>query len=91
MMCDSTNAMRDGVSPSENEVSESLTKIIENAKGRVAITTFSSNVGRIRSIALAAERAGREVLLLGSSMKRVTDVAQDIGIMEGISPLHCRR
>ena len=86
MMCDSTNAMRDGVSPSENEVSESLTKIIENAKGRVAITTFSSNVGRIRSIALAAERAGREVLLLGSSMKRVTDVAQDIGIMEGIRP-----
>ena len=86
MMCDSTNAMRDGVSPSENEVSESLTKIIENAKGRVAITTFSSNVGRIRSIAVAAERAGREVLLLGSSMKRVTDVAQDIGIMEGIRP-----
>lgn len=86
MMCDSTNAMRDGVSPSESEVSESLTKIIENAKGRVAITTFSSNVGRIRSIALAAERAGREVLLLGSSMKRVTDVAQDIGIMEGIRP-----
>lgn len=86
MMCDSTNAMRDGVSPSESEVSESLTKIIENAKGRVAITTFSSNVGRIRSIALAAERAGREVLLLGSSMKRVTDVAHDIGIMEGIRP-----
>ena len=86
MMCDSTNAMRDGVSPSENEVSESLTKIIENAKGRVAITTFSSNVGRIRSIALAAERAGREVLLLGSSMKRVTDVAQDIGIREGSRP-----
>jgi ribonuclease J len=86
MMCDSTNAMRDGVSPSEREVSESLTKIIENAKGRVAITTFSSNVGRIRSIAQAAERAGREVLLLGSSMKRVTDVAHDIGIMEGIRP-----
>jgi ribonuclease J len=86
MFCDSTNAMRDGVSPSEEEVSAGLQKIIEAAEGRVAITTFSSNVGRIRSIAQAAEAAGREVLLLGSSLKRVTNVAQDIGIMEGIKP-----
>ena len=86
LICDSTNAVRDGISPSEREVSESLTKIIEAAEGRVGITTFSSNVGRIRSIAQAAEAAGREVLLLGSSMKRVTDVARDIGLMEGIKP-----
>lgn len=86
LMCDSTNAMRDGVSPSEEEVSEGLQKIIENAEGRVAITTFSSNVGRIRSIAQAAQAAGREVLLLGSSMKRVVNVARDIGLMEGIQP-----
>ncbi|ANK72057.1 MULTISPECIES: ribonuclease J [Ensifer] len=86
LVCDSTNAMRDGVSPSEQEVSESLTKIIANAEGRVAITTFSSNVGRIRSIAEAAEEAGRDVLLLGSSMKRVVAVATDLGLMEGIKP-----
>ncbi|KRD56400.1 MULTISPECIES: ribonuclease J [Ensifer] len=86
LICDSTNAMRDGVSPSEQEVSESLTKIIANAEGRVAITTFSSNVGRIRSIAEAAEEAGRDVLLLGSSMKRVVAVAADLGLMEGIKP-----
>ena len=86
MMCDSTNALRDGVSPSEEQVSEGLRQIIENAEGRVAITTFSSNVGRIRSIAQAAERAGREVLLLGSSLKRVVNVSQDLGIMEGIKP-----
>ncbi|THV25557.1 ribonuclease J [Peteryoungia ipomoeae] len=86
LLCDSTNAVRDGVSPSEEEVSEGLRKIIEAAEGRVAITTFSSNVGRIRSIALAAEAAGREVLLLGSSLKRVTAVADDIGIMQGIKP-----
>ncbi|WP_411196166.1 ribonuclease J, partial [Rhizobium sp.] len=84
LMCDSTNALRDGVSPSEKDVSESLRKIIENAEGRVAITTFSSNVGRIRTVAEAAEAAGREVLLLGSSLKRVVNVAQDIGLMEGV-------
>ncbi|WP_457582880.1 ribonuclease J [Ensifer canadensis] len=86
LVCDSTNALRDGVSPSEQEVSASLTQIISNAEGRVAITTFSSNVGRIRSIAEAAEEAGREVLLLGSSMKRVVSVARDLGLMEGIKP-----
>ncbi|MBO3759840.1 ribonuclease J [Ciceribacter sp. L1K22] len=86
LMCDSTNAMRDGISPSEKEVSAGLRKIIESAEGRVAITTFSSNVGRIRSIAQAAEAAGREVLLLGSSLKRVVAVADDLGLMEGLKP-----
>ncbi|MET3601965.1 ribonuclease J [Martelella mangrovi] len=86
LMCDSTNALRDGVSPSEQEVSESLRKVIENAEGRVALTSFSSNIGRIRSIAKAAEEAGREVLLLGSSLKRAVQVARDIGLMEGVKP-----
>ncbi|RWX78828.1 ribonuclease J [Neorhizobium lilium] len=86
LMCDSTNALREGVSPSEEEVSEGLRKVIEAAEGRVAVTTFSSNVGRIRSIAEAAQAAGREVLLLGSSLKRVVAVARDLGIMEGLKP-----
>jgi ribonuclease J len=86
LMCDSTNAMRDGVSPSEKDVSASLRNIIENAEGRVAITTFSSNVGRIRTVAEAAEAAGREILLLGSSLKRVANVARDVGLMEGVKP-----
>ena len=86
LMCDSTNAMRDGVSPSEEEVGESLERIIAEAKGRVAVTTFSSNVGRIRSVARAAREAGREVLLLGSSIRRVVDVATEVGLMEGVGP-----
>ncbi|WP_180897363.1 ribonuclease J [Martelella soudanensis] len=86
LMCDSTNAMRDGVSPSEEEVSASLRKVIENAEGRVALTTFSSNIGRIRSIAKAADEAGRQVLLLGSSLKRAVAVARDLGMMEGVKP-----
>ncbi|MDM9629419.1 ribonuclease J [Rhizobium sp. S152] len=86
LMCDSTNALRDGVSPSEKDVSASLRKIIENAEGRVAVTTFSSNVGRIRTVAEAAEAAGREVLLLGSSLKRVVNVSRDLGLLDGIKP-----
>jgi len=86
LICDSTNALRDGVSPSEQEVADGLKEIILAAEGRVAVTSFSSNVGRIRSIAEAARDAGRQVLLLGSSIKRVVAVATDLGYMEGLPP-----
>ncbi|PYE86319.1 ribonuclease J [Phyllobacterium leguminum] len=86
LVCDSTNAMREGDSPSERQVGESLRELIENARGRVAITSFASNVGRIRSIAEAARDAGRQVLVLGRSMKRAIEVASELGYMDGLPP-----
>ncbi|WP_157015323.1 ribonuclease J [Mesorhizobium xinjiangense] len=84
LVCDSTNAMRDGISPSEEEVGESLKQIIEKAPGRVAVTSFSSNIGRVRSIAEAARDAGRQVMVLGRSLKRCIDVASDLGYLDGL-------
>ena len=86
LVCDSTNAMREGVSPSEQAVGAGLRGVIEKAPGRVAITTFSSNIGRVRSIAEAARDAGRQVLVLGRSLKRMISVAGELGYMEGIPP-----
>ena len=86
LICDSTNAMREGESPSEQAVGVGLRGVIEKAPGRVAVTTFSSNVGRIRSIAEAARDCGRQVLVLGRSLKRMIDVAGELGYMEGIPP-----
>jgi ribonuclease J len=84
LVCDSTNALRDGESPSEKAVGQGLRSVIETAPGRVAVTTFSSNVGRIRSIAEAARDAGRQCLLLGRSLKRVVAVAGELGYMDGL-------
>ncbi len=84
LICDSTNALREGESPSERQVGESLRELIQNARGRVAITTFSSNVGRIRSITEAARDASRQVLVVGRSMKRAISVATELGYMEGL-------
>ncbi|MCB1464469.1 MAG: ribonuclease J [Nitratireductor sp.] len=84
LICDSTNARRDGHSPTETAVSQSLSEIIARSQGRVAITTFSSNVGRIRSIAQAAKKAGRKCMLMGRSMRRVVEVADGLGYMEGL-------
>ncbi len=84
LICDSTNALREGESPTEQAVGASLKEIISKAEGRVAVTTFSSNVGRIRSVAEAARDAGRQCLLLGRSLKRVVDVAGELGYLDGL-------
>ena len=86
MMCDSTNALRTGESPPEQAVGEGLRSVIMAAEGRVAVTTFSSNVGRIRSIAEAARDCGRQVLVMGRSLQRVIDVAGELGYLEDLPP-----
>lgn len=84
LVCDSTNVVRDGVSPSEADVSRNLAALIKDAPYRVAITTFASNVARIRSVAEAARECGREVVVVGRAMDRVVDVANECGYLEGL-------
>ncbi|MBY0531202.1 MAG: ribonuclease J [Xanthobacteraceae bacterium] len=84
VICDSTNAVRDGISPSEGDVAENLKKVVARAKGRIAVTTFASNVARLRSAALAAAACGREVVVAGRAMERVIGVARELGYLEGV-------
>jgi len=86
LICDSTNAGVDMQAPSETEIGHNLGKIIEEAKGCVAVTSFASNVGRLKSVALAAAKAGRHVLPVGRSMKRCLNIASELGYMEGVPP-----
>lgn len=86
LICDSTNAGLDADAPSETAVSDNLRQLIETAEGCVAVTSFASNVGRLKSIALAAAQAGRRVLPVGRSMKRCLAIADDLGYMEGVPP-----
>jgi ribonuclease J len=81
---DSTNAVREGRSPSETDVAKVLADLVRSAPGRVAVTTFASNVARIRSAALAAFAAGREVVVIGRAMERVVQVARETGYLDGI-------
>jgi ribonuclease J len=81
---DSTNAVREGRSPSETDVAKVLADLVRSARGRVAVTTFASNVARIRSAALAAFAAGREVVVIGRAMERVIQVARETGYLDGI-------
>src|SRR6476619_5881475 len=82
---DSTNAVRDGRSPSEADVARTLRELIAGASGRVAVTTFASNVARMRAVAEAAAAAGREVVVVGRAMARVEQVARETGYLDGIA------
>ena len=86
LVCDSTNIMRDGVSPSETAVADTLRELIEHSTGRVVVTTFASNVARIRAVANAAMACGRNVVILGRAMDRVINVARECGYLDGVPP-----
>jgi ribonuclease J len=81
---DSTNAVREGRSPSEREVAKTLSELIGSAPKRVAVTTFASNVARIQAVAEAARACDREVVLVGRAMERIVQVARETGYLEGV-------
>jgi ribonuclease J len=87
LISDSTNILREGVSPSEAQVAEVLREKIGAAKGRVLVTTFASNVSRLRSVCLAAQAAGRQIVLAGRAMERAMDVARECGYLDGVPEL----
>lgn len=82
LICDSTNAIREGISPSEADVAKTLHNLIAKAPQRVAVTTFASNVARLRSVASAARAAGRELVVVGRAMYRVIEAAQATGYLD---------
>ncbi|MGO8841044.1 MAG: ribonuclease J [Methyloceanibacter sp.] len=87
LICDSTNAVRDGVSASEADVAIALERLIREAPRRVAVTTFASNVARIRSVANAARAAGRKLVVVGRAMYRVIEAAQETGYLDPDLPV----
>lgn len=81
---DSTNAPQAGRAGSESEVVEGLERVFKDASGRILVTIFASNIGRVQSICRAAEKAGRSVCLLGRSLHRMTANARDCGYLRDI-------
>jgi ribonuclease J len=81
---DSTNAVREGRSPSEADVAKAIAELIKTAPGRVAVTTFASNAARLRSVAEGARAAGREVIVVGRAMQRIVQIARETGYFDGV-------
>src|SRR5579885_404821 len=87
MVCDSTNALVQGHSGSEADVRKALTDLIGTLRGRVAVTSFASNVARLDTIAKAARVHGRQLALVGRSMHRIVAAAKDTGYLKDFPPI----
>lgn len=85
MVCDSTNALRPGHSRSEGDLRESLIEVVGRFKNRVAIGCFSSNIARLETIAEVAARTDRHPALVGRSLWRMYEAAQESGYLRGIT------
>jgi ribonuclease J len=86
MICDSTNAMVEGHSGSEQDVRQVLTALIRDLRGRVAVTCFASNVARLESIAKAGLAAGRSPVLVGRSLRNIDAAARENGYLKSLPP-----
>ena len=82
LLCDSTNAERQGYTPSENIVAEGLDRQFKNCDQRIIVTTFASNMHRIQAVLATAHRYGRKVAVSGRSMENMLKVAQELGYIK---------
>lgn len=82
MLCDSTNATTPGVSGSEAEIAPTLKRLVTEAKQRVILASFASNVYRVQAAVDAAVAAGRKVAFNGRSMIRNMEIAEKMGYLK---------
>jgi len=78
-LCDSTNADVPGFTPLEKDIGPVLDNVIGRTKGKVVVASFSSHVHRVQQVVDAAANHGRRVALIGRSMVRNMEIAQDLG------------
>jgi ribonuclease J len=81
LVCDSTNVFTQHPGRSEASLPEAITELVKGAKGMVVATTFASNVARVKTLAIAGERAGRSIVLLGRAMKRMVEASVEAGVL----------
>lgn len=82
LLADSTNVERQGYTPSENVVAESLDRQFKNCDQRIIVTTFASNMHRLQAVIATAQRYGRKVAVSGRSMENMLKVSQELGYLK---------
>jgi len=89
LLSDSTYVELPGYTPSERVVTDTLDRVIGEAKGRVIITTFASLISRIQQVFDVASKHGRRVFVIGRSMKEIVNMALKRGYLNAPPGLFC--
>lgn len=81
LLADSTNAEKEGTTASEKSLYEMLDKAFDKAQGRILLTTFASNLGRVQQVIDVARKHGRRVGVIGRSMVNNVKIAIQLGYL----------
>ena len=87
LVCDSTNVFNPEASGSEADVRAGLMDVVKAASGRVVVTTFASNVARLKTLGDVAKACGRKLCMAGRSLDRIVSVAKASGYLRDFPPL----
>jgi ribonuclease J len=79
LLSDCVRVESQGWTPSERVVGDSFGRVMEQAQGRVIITTFASNISRVQQAIATGHRHGRVAAVVGRSMENNSSVASDLG------------
>ena len=81
LVCDSTNIFSTAPGRSEASIATPIAELMKSCEGMVVATTFASNIARLKTLAEAAQTAGRTVCLLGRAMRRMVEAAVETGLL----------
>lgn len=82
LMSDSLGSDRPGHTPTEDGLQQQFENALQQCKGKLIVTTYSSNVARINQVIAAAEKFKRRVCFVGRSLVKVADVAKRVGYLQ---------
>ncbi len=81
LMADSTNVERPGYTMSERKVGETFDNVFKDAKSRILVASFASNIHRLQQVVNSAKKFNRKVAICGRSMINVTKTALKLGYL----------
>jgi ribonuclease J len=90
LLSDSTNTEQTGYTPSERVVTEAFQKVFSQAKGRIIVSTFASNISRVQQVIECAVRYKRRVAVVGRSMVENVRMARALGFLNASDDLFVR-
>lgn len=82
LLSDSTNSHKSGYTPSEASVGPAFDLLFSRAKGRVIMSTFSSNIHRVYQAIDHGIKYGRKVAVIGRSMEKNLEIARTLGYID---------
>lgn len=81
LLADSTNADKPGWTPSEQVIGPALDQVFQNAPGRILVASFASLISRMQQVGEAAQRNGRKLAFVGTSMTENAKMATKLGYL----------